>query len=268
MAPNITTRAASKKIDVREQEYLKALVRCRAEHDFFFLDLPKSVRQQIYGLLFSGPPFPVCSFAKDGSLSARDPWPAAARAQVLCTSKAIYKEAVLHLYRHTNWVFSSSNALSYFTWHDVHPAKLGAVALVTLTNLDALRDFQKVSDHLIDLRELIIDCGGPNVRRRNPLPDHPNAHTHFAKRIKNMDFYKTDVQPHILDKIPPKCCVFVLVKMLCDMEDGGVTKEMVCVSVDRDEVYRNYRAVAEEDPLVQMEMPTAGDSDATDGEEE
>lgn len=42
---------------------------------------------------------------------------------------------------------------------------------------------------------------------------------------------------------------------------------MIAVNVDTEQIHRNYRPVTEDVALEVLEMPTAGDSDVTDGDD-
>lgn len=224
LEPESSSTIMSSRARTAQDQYVRAVARCRAEKKFFFLDLPVECRRQIYTYLFSDPIFVVCSFTKDRSLAASAPWPDNALAQILSTRKTIYKEAWRHLYSNTNWHFPSASSLLYFTWFDVSASKLGLVRSITITGLPALEEgFVKVSQRLSGLVSLFIDTG-LIVYRKKPLHDH--QHEEFIRRITATPFYVQHVLPHTLGVVPRNCNVFAVVQVVCELTSEERTREV------------------------------------------
>ena len=212
-------------MDESQVAYAKAVKRCREQHDFFLLDLPRAVRRRIYSHLFNDRSFVSCSFNKDRTLTTRDEWPATARSQIIGTSRRMYEEAVQSLYWHTNWEFPTASSLSYFTWHDVNHRKLASVARITLTNLDCLVDWVRVAPLFSSLRTLVIDCG-LRLERRASLP--ANQYRTFIERVKGERVYARNIVWHTDGTIPPRCCLLVVVELKVTFPNGRITRE-VCL---------------------------------------
>lgn len=169
----------------------KAVARCRRLHGFFFLDLPKPIRNNIYTHLFSDNTIQVCSWAKeyDGDFDGSE------RCQILLTCRTIAKEAGAHLYFHTRWKFASISSLLYFTWHDVHPILWTNVTTIIFTRTDILPEFMRHLDKFGRLRSLTIDSPSDfcfNLFRR-PKVDELGG---FVAYILSSREYLIDIHPY------------------------------------------------------------------------
>lgn len=182
--------------------YRTAVKNCRSFHCFFFFDLPRPVRLEIYRHFFSNNTIQVCSFAKEyeGEFGENE------RCQLLLTSKRTFREACNSLYFYTRWKFVSVSALSYFTWHDVRPCYWKSVKHITLTNLDAVVEFGLHEEKFANLHTLIIDTPDhfPIRARRRPRKTEQQG---FVRAFVERRDFQYRVHPYIYFDRDWKVCI-------------------------------------------------------------
>jgi hypothetical protein len=190
-------KAAATAVDLSHklQIYSQATLRCRQYKDFFFLDLPGKVRSDIYKALFADHAIPVCSFNK----SHLDEFARDERCQILMTCKTIAKEAASYLYYFTKWRINSTSALSYLTWHDVHPTKLANITSLTLTHLELVGELYQRLGKFRSLQRLVIDVPH-EFKLRVPGKRNRDDQQRLVRLIMGRKEYLGDIHPFIFHK--------------------------------------------------------------------
>lgn len=175
-------------------EYLRAVGRCRRTHEFYFLDLPKSIRNLIYQELWLGNTVNACSWLKDheGEFAEEE------RCQLLLTCRAIRQEATGWFYFLSRWKFRSISSFQYFTWPDKACEQRWAnITKITLSNVDILEEFQKHVQKFKKLQMLTIDTPHQFLCRASRRARGPVEQQVFVTSILSQPYYVNTFQPYL-----------------------------------------------------------------------
>ena len=194
-------------------QHTNAVTRCRRLHNFYFLDLPESIRCLIYMELFHDNTIDVCGFNKShlGEYAENE------RCQILLTCKTVLREAWCYFYFYSKWKFTKVSSLIYFTWPDVCCTKWGNVTSITFTRAELLSYFMNFHvDKFPRLQRLVLDAPD-EVRVRFPRRPKRAQYPAFVRTIISGHNYATLVGQHVCPQ--RKWRFYVVIRM--QYADGG-----------------------------------------------